>query len=145
MSKFYYCPICGETTFPTTNICPKCQNYITPYESLQEVDYYRDKSMKLIGNYSYARQILIDEEVSSNPLYNPNTNTHNAEKEYNQRIASIFNQKKEEANVPKCPTCGSTNIKKISTSSKVFGAAMFGLFSKTARSQFECQNCHYKW
>ena len=136
MSKFYYCPICGETTFPTTNICPKCQNYITPYESLQEVDYYRDKSMKLIGNYSY---------VSSNPLYNPNTNTHNAEKEYNQRIASIFNQKKEEANVPKCPTCGSTNIKKISTSSKVFGAAMFGLFSKTARSQFECQNCHYKW
>ena len=48
-------------------------------------------------------------------------------------------------NMPKCPTCGSTNIKKISASSKVFGAAMFGLFSKTARSQFECQNCHYKW
>ncbi len=51
----------------------------------------------------------------------------------------------EKSNFPKCPTCGSTNIKKISTSSKVFGAAMFGLFSKTARSQFECQNCHYKW
>lgn len=51
----------------------------------------------------------------------------------------------EEKHIPKCPTCGSVDIKKISTASKVFGAAMFGLFSKTAHSQFECKNCHYKW
>lgn len=48
-------------------------------------------------------------------------------------------------NTPKCPTCGSTQIKKISATSKVFGAAMFGLFSKTAKSQFCCKNCGYKW
>lgn len=48
-------------------------------------------------------------------------------------------------NIPKCPTCQSTNIKKISTLSKVAGASMFGLFSKTARSQFQCINCGYKW
>lgn len=48
-------------------------------------------------------------------------------------------------NIPKCPTCGSTNIKKISTTSKVVGAGLFGLFSKTARSQFECKDCGYKW
>lgn len=48
-------------------------------------------------------------------------------------------------NVPKCPTCGSTNIEKISTTSKVVGATMFGLLSKTARSQFKCKNCGYKW
>lgn len=48
-------------------------------------------------------------------------------------------------NVPKCPTCGSTSVKKISTMSKVAGATMFGLFSKTARSQFKCENCGYKW
>lgn len=47
--------------------------------------------------------------------------------------------------MPKCPTCGSTNAKKISAMSKVAGASMFGLFSKTARSQFECNNCGYKW
>ena len=48
-------------------------------------------------------------------------------------------------NVLKCPTCSSTRVKKISTTSKVAGAAMFGLFSKTARSQFECEQCGYKW
>lgn len=49
------------------------------------------------------------------------------------------------ANVLKCPTCSSTKVKKISTTSKVAGAAMFGLFSKTARSQFKCEQCGYKW
>lgn len=48
-------------------------------------------------------------------------------------------------NTPHCPTCGSTNIKKISATSKFMGAIGFGLFSKTARSQFECKNCGYKW
>lgn len=48
-------------------------------------------------------------------------------------------------NKPKCPTCSSTSVKKISTMSKVAGATMFGLFSKTARSQFKCENCGYKW
>ena len=48
-------------------------------------------------------------------------------------------------NQPKCPTCQSTNIKKISALSRGAHAYAFGLFSKTARSQFECLNCGYKW
>lgn len=48
-------------------------------------------------------------------------------------------------NIPKCPTCSSTNISKISTASKIVGGAMFGLLSKTAKSQFKCNNCGYKW
>lgn len=48
-------------------------------------------------------------------------------------------------NKPKCITCGSTNIKKISTTAKVAGAVAFGLFSKTAKSQFKCENCGCKW
>lgn len=48
-------------------------------------------------------------------------------------------------NRPTCPTCGSTNVEKISTAEKVGGAAMFGLLSKTARSQFKCNDCGYKW
>lgn len=54
-------------------------------------------------------------------------------------------EKKEQTNLPKCPTCSSTNIEKISSFDKAAGAVMFGLFSKTARSQFKCRNCGYKW
>ena len=49
------------------------------------------------------------------------------------------------SNTIKCPTCSSRNVKRISGMSKAAGAAMFGLFSKTAKSQFECENCGYKW
>ena len=49
------------------------------------------------------------------------------------------------SNIPHCPTCNSTNIKRISTASKAVGAGLFGLFSKTAKSQFECRDCGYKW
>ena len=62
-----------------------------------------------------------------------------------QQIAQANAKAQEWLNKPKCPTCGSTRVKKISTTSKVAGAAMFGLFSKTARSQFKCEQCGYKW
>ena len=52
---------------------------------------------------------------------------------------------KQPSNLPKCPTCGSTNIKKISVVSKAGGMFMFGIFSKTAKSQFQCEDCGYKW
>lgn len=54
-------------------------------------------------------------------------------------------QNQENSNIPKCPTCGSTNVKKLSDIKKATHALTFGLFSATARSQFECLNCHYKW
>lgn len=47
--------------------------------------------------------------------------------------------------VPKCPTCGSPDIEKISLSSKVVGGALFGLFSSNVRKTMHCKNCGYKW
>ena len=143
MGKHYYCQICGYTLFPNNNICPHCKNYITPKQSLNDAEYYRSKSMEKYGDYTHWHEFLI-EEIKDNPRYNPNTTVHNAEKEYERQMKAIF-APKPNPNTPKCPTCGSTDLKKISTTSKVVGATMFGLFSKTARSQFECKNCGYKW
>ena len=50
-----------------------------------------------------------------------------------------------QSNVPKCPTCGSVNIKRISLLNRAVHGYAFGLFSTTARSQFKCKNCGYKW
>ena len=66
------------------------------------------------------------------------TSFHNEEP-----ITTISSPK--EQNIPKCPTCGSTNVHKISGVKKALHGYAFGLFSKTARSQFECNNCGYKW
>lgn len=46
---------------------------------------------------------------------------------------------------PHCPICGSPDIEKITLGQKAFGGIMFGLFSKTAKSQFKCNNCGAKF
>lgn len=48
-------------------------------------------------------------------------------------------------NKPKCPTCQSQNIKKISASSKVVNTAVFGLFGTKRHKTFHCNNCGYEW
>ena len=48
-------------------------------------------------------------------------------------------------NLPTCPTCHSTNVKKISFAKGYLHWRAFGLFSKTARSQWECKNCGTKF
>lgn len=48
-------------------------------------------------------------------------------------------------NTPKCPTCGSTSLDKITAFDRGVAAGAFGLISKTARSQFQCKKCGYKW
>lgn len=50
-----------------------------------------------------------------------------------------------EQNIPKCPTCGSTNIRKISTGKKAIGFAAVGIFSSNFGKTYECLQCKYKW
>ena len=48
-------------------------------------------------------------------------------------------------NIPRCPTCGSPNVTKISLGAKAVGGAMFGIFSSNVRKSYKCNNCGYKW
>lgn len=48
-------------------------------------------------------------------------------------------------NIPKCPTCGSTNIKSLSSLNRGASIAVFGIFSKKINKSFECKNCGYTW
>lgn len=47
--------------------------------------------------------------------------------------------------IPKCPTCGSTNISKISATSKAVSVGLWGIFSQKVKKQFKCKNCGYEW
>lgn len=57
----------------------------------------------------------------------------------------IKKQLAQKANVPKCPTCGSTNVHPISDGKKAVGFLMMGVFSKNFGKSYECDNCKYKW
>lgn len=48
----------------------------------------------------------------------------------------------------KCPTCQSSNVKRITTAKKaayVIGLGILAPAFKKVRSQFECKKCGYKW
>lgn len=67
--------------------------------------------------------------------------------EFNLKMSQFRANSKqvEQSSVPHCPTCGSLNIEKISTGKKIFGGAMFGLFSSDVRNTMHCKNCGAKW
>lgn len=48
-------------------------------------------------------------------------------------------------NIPKCPTCGSTNIRKIKTGERTASIIGFGIFSRKANKTWKCENCGYLW
>lgn len=56
-----------------------------------------------------------------------------------------INQNQSSENVPKCPTCCSTKIKKISGLSKAGSVAMWGIFSRKVYKQWHCNNCGSEW
>lgn len=62
-----------------------------------------------------------------------------------QQIAQANAQAQELLNKPKCPTCGSTNIKKIGGIERGASIAAFGIFSKKINKTFKCNNCGYTW
>lgn len=163
--KQYYCPYCGSTrnfkeSYPIR--CGKCLSLVEEFiECLHDEEYYSNKAEQLIyqgedtpykremrmkyGKYGFAKKILIDEEVSKNPLFDITKSEFAAEKDKQEISALASKIYQNDKNTPKCPTCSSTNISRISTLKKATHAFAFGLFSNTAKSQFECKNCGYKW
>lgn len=74
-------------------------------------------------------------------LYNIILHDKEVPKEYNCMVDFSL----QTSNEPKCPTCNSTNIKKISGLSKASSVAMFGIFSQKVKKQMHCNNCGYEW
>lgn len=58
---------------------------------------------------------------------------------------NVKSRETRESSLPKCPTCGSTNIEKISLTKKALGGVMFGILSSDVRKTMHCKKCGYKW
>ena len=56
-----------------------------------------------------------------------------------------WNSGRMESHIPKCPTCGSTNIKRISAFRRSASSGIYGIASRSALKTFECRDCKYTW
>lgn len=132
--------------------CPKCGN-ITCSQKEEKCDFCNESYITTDYEWSSGgseRKKILEEYVKPNPLFDEEVYNLRVGKEKRQQQATLDmmrmeKQQAQRANVPKCPTCGSTNVEKISTAKKAFGFAMVGLFSSNLGKTMRCKNCGYKW
>lgn len=127
------CPKCGDVG-DDVNICPYCgekqiRTKYTLIDLLEQDDIDDEK--------------IVDEYARCSPLFDEDLYRSRINKEKLLQKATLDKQR--EQNKPKCPTCGSTNIQKISTGKKAIGFVAVGVFSSNFGKTMECKNCGYKW
>ena len=149
-----YCKKCGRVV-QRAKICDICGSvtYQVPTQYLmKDVDFLIDSKLE---------DQFIEECVKSSPefdeyLFNNRDKIRaqkSAEYERDMAIGDAIRQgadvktafRNGGQNMPKCPTCGSLNVRHISGGERVASVGFFGIFSKKINKTFKCGNCGYTW
>lgn len=134
-------------------VCPKCNKYLMSIHGLTEkceccgtqmIETKYDEE-KVDMTRKELKEVIFNEYVKDNPLYDPEEAKRTEEYLIKRRNSPASYKQVQPANVPKCPTCGSTNVEKIGTLERGISVAVFGLFSGKLGKTMECRNCGYKW
>ena len=126
------CDCCKSTTYPVP------EKYL-----LEGFDIaFKDKE---------SEQLLIEELIKTSPEFDQYLFDHRDEilakqsAEFDAKMAHGKAILEEQSRVPKCPTCQSTNIRKMGGIERGASIYTFGIFSKKINKTFKCQNCGYTW
>lgn len=148
MSQLKLCKKCNQSNEPICHgyigwlkddcyECPMCQNQLEDTcitkEEYKVIDKISDDIFFLEAMIKLKQDDIIEYESKMSQF----------RCQLNQQKA--VEEQKQESNVPKCPTCSSTDIKKISTTSKVMNTAMWGIFGTKRHKTYHCNSCGYEW
>lgn len=143
--------------------CKKCGRIVQEEynNSEQKCDYCNNNleyipQQFLIGKRGVAinddlKDQFINDYIKSSPEFDQYLFEHREEDMFNKMMsdraklahgASIL---EEQSRAPKCPTCGSTNIQKISGTKRWLSTGLFGIASSDVGKTMVCKNCGYKW
>ena len=144
------CPKCRGLYFDQDQQCDNCKIELLDKDDFNTTlgEYYQmNHSQRVANRYNPQYEIICKYQFPE--IYEYNEQKSQQEYEALQRRAQQKRIEKEriekQQNTPKCPTCGSTNIEKISTTSKAIGFAMVGVFSSNFGKTMHCKQCGYKW
>ncbi len=111
--------------------CPKCNKTVYFRSGVDEV-YTKCKTCGTELTYRYTNPYHPNKNIKM--VNNINTNS------YPKNPAST-----QPTNVPKCPTCQSTNIRKMGSVERGASILTWGIFSKKINKTFKCNNCGHTW
>ncbi len=162
-----YCPRCGDIDWsPHSNLnanknenvtCSVCGHQLKTIDPKYDLydEYEYNGTFSHFQEMSQRVELFIEEVIKPNPEFDPDL--------YARKDEIIKQKQKQEMNEfrrqtggaswvddkigykPKCPTCSSTNIRKIGTGERAVSILGLGLFSKKINKTWKCNNCGHKW
>lgn len=123
----------------TDNICPECHNPI------QELSLTIEEWNVLKQISTDANFILEMDNLKQSDIIDFNLKMSQFKQNIPQPQHRTEPTSQPAENIPKCPTCGSTNVKPISGTKRWIGTGLFGLASSDVGKSYVCNNCKYKW
>lgn len=129
---------CLKFCYPDINVrremisCPHCNQ-----QNFSYVDFNTTEMLRLIKVSTNPKFIFSMLQLKQNNIIEYNLKMEQFKQSTQQQLS--------QANIPKCPTCGSTDIKKISGTKRWVGVGLFGLASSDIGKTQQCNNCGYKW
>ena len=145
-----YCDKCGWVWQNSHNqkdtFCEICNNKLKPVPN----EYFENPNFKILLSKK-MKQKLLEELVFTSPNFDQDyfDNAINIkgqkDAELNAKLAHGKAILEEQSRVPKCPTCGSSNISKIGTINRMVSTGLFGLASSKIGKTHKCNNCGTTW
>lgn len=149
----YYCPKCGKVHFITYDSddekCLVCRSKMieTPHKYCLTEKAFQKNGKEFEQNESR----FFEEVISKSPQFDEHLYSNRksiSDQQYQQQQDAIAHGKallegRDKGNEfgVECPYCHATNIRKISTTSRVASTLMFGLGSKKIGKQWHCDKC----
>lgn len=141
-----HCPECGKEIADKSDKCIHCgypiiKNYMCKVNGIEyDLSFLLDESYSILYKVRDLIQISNSDIVHAKPIIEKIMQ----EKE----IPSFLNLplKQQNDNKPHCPICDSTNLSKVTTTSKVTKMAAFGIFGMGDNGKtWKCNNCGSKF
>lgn len=160
------CLKCNRGLFDSDIKCDKCgctdimdkYEYKELYERFKSVSIKEQERLRKTEAYKTICKYKFIIDTKNTPEMRKAQSTRDKqiakqrEKEYRVSLQNRFQHKQveekclqEQPNTPKCPTCGSTKIKRISTLNRAVSIGMLGIFSGKIGKSYECLDCKAKW
>ena len=132
-SIYLRCKYCNATMVQTDETDEEVTNNFIKYSAKE--NYLKTLAMKFGKDKFSEDEFQKREKIAKDRRDNKNS--------FNKYLLSQSQQPTQ--NVPKCPTCGSLNVKPISGVERTASVGFFGLFSKKINKSYKCGNCGYTW
>lgn len=172
MAKIFFCPHCGNKLHLSSDadlvqykngVCKYC-GFIGDFI---DVGLSNDEFFSQIDDYATQKNIDIDAtfenmwrtriemfNIDQDPRFDWEASLKSMKEKDKELLEADLQfkakrnaekQREAAANALHCPTCGSTNIKKLDVVDRAVSVGFFGIFSNKINKSFKCKDCGCTW